>query len=338
VTRFTAARAAHVLLAAAVGAAAGGCGLPVRGNGGEPLSPRPAVHTSAVGGIVDRYVQASNAASASRSVRLLRAAEVDSSLAIDTAIYRADRVLDPSDRSKAKPFGYRQEATFVPRLAGYPRWFAVQARPSFPQAGSALLVFVQRHASQPWLQAALIDIGSGNTMPELAYDSHGNAIAVPVDDQAGLLAAPSAVAAAQADYLTSGKRPDSDPWLGADTWSTELIDAARTDVKQLSFATVTNRYRPASQPMYALRTADGGAVVAYVMKRSFDAKLESVGSVWRLAGMYAALAGTDALRARTLHVEWLYQWLVHVPPTGNESAEVRVIGRSGGVTEVSGSD
>jgi len=44
----------------------------------------------------------------------------------------------------------------------------------------------------------------------------------------------------------------------------------------------------------------------------------------------------NALRTRVLHVEWLYQWLVQVPPAGDGTAEVRVIGRPGGVTEVSG--
>ena len=287
---------------------------------------------------MDRYVQASNAANASRSITLLRAAEVGSSLAIDTAIYRADRVLDPSDKSKATPLCYQQEATFVPRLAGYPRWFAIQAMPSYPRADPALLVFVQRRASQPWLQSALIDLGPADAMPKLAYDGSGNVLAVPVDSAAGLLAAPSAVAAAQAGYLTGGKPLASGPRLSADPWTAELIDAARTDAKRLSVATVTDRYRPVGRPMFALRTADQGAVVVYVLKRSFDAELASGSSVWRLAGMFGALAGTDALRARTLHVEWLYQWLVYVPPAGDEAAEVRVLGRSGGLTEVSGSD
>ncbi|HKE50972.1 MAG TPA: hypothetical protein VKE25_05635 [Actinomycetes bacterium] len=330
--------AARALLAVVVGAVASGCGLPVRDNGGEPLSPRPAVHAAAVGGIVDRYVQVSNAASAGRNITLLRSAEMGASLAIDIAIYRADRALDPSDRTRAKPITYQQEASFVPRLAGYPRWFAIQAKPSYPRANSALLVFVQRRATEPWLQSALIDLGAANAMPKLAYDGHGNAIAVPVDEKADLLAAPSAVAAAHAGYLTSGDRPDSGPRLAADPWTTELIDAARTDAKQFSFARVSNRYQPTNQLMYAFQTADGGAVVVYAMKRSFDAELGSGSSVWRLAGMFGALAGTDALRTRTLHVEWRYQWLVQVPPAGDESAEVRVIGRSGGLTEVSRSD
>lgn len=330
--------AALAMLAVVVGPAAGGCGLPVRGNDGEPLSPRPAVHTAAVGGIVDRYVQVSNAASTGRNITLLRSAEIGSSLAIDTAIYRADRAVDPRDKTRAKPINYQREASFVPRLAGYPRWFAIQAKPSYPRANSALLVFVQRRVTQPWLQTALIDLGPGHAMPDLAYDGHGNAIAVPVDEKADLLAAPSAVVAAHAEYLTSGHRPDSGPRLAADAWTTELIDAARTDAKRFSFARVSSRYQPTNQPMYAFQTADGGAVVVYAMKRSFDAELESGSSVWRLAGLFGALAGTEGLRARTLHVEWLYQWLVQVPPAGDESAEARVIGRSGGLTEVSGRD
>ncbi|HKA67555.1 MAG TPA: hypothetical protein VKG85_00410 [Actinomycetes bacterium] len=337
-TRHSGARIAIAVLAVTPGLAVGGCGIPVRGNGGEPLSPRPAVLTAAVTEIVDRYVQVSNAASARRSTALLRSVEVGSSLAIDTAIYRADRALDPGDKSKSRPFGYRPEATFVPRLAGYPRWFAIRARPTHPPANPALLVFVQRRAGQPWLQTALIDLGPQSALPELAYDGHGNVIAVPVADESDLVATPSVVAEAHAEHLTGGKRPASSPRLAADAWTTELVEAARTDAKQLAPARVTSRYQPTGQPMYALRTADGGALVVYAMRRSFDARLGSGSPVWRLAGMYAALAGTEALPARTLHVEWLYQWLVQVPPAGAESAEVRVIARSGGLTAVAGRD
>lgn len=329
---------ALALPAAMIALVASGCGLPAHGNGGDPLSPRPAVPVSAVSGILEGYVQVNNAANAGRDIKLLRTNERGSSLAIDSAIYAADRVLDPKDKTKAEPFSYRPESHFVPRMTGYPRWFAIQARASYPDANSSLVVFVQPHAGQRWLQSAVIDLGAGTTVPALARDDHGHVIAVASTDEAGLLAAPAMVAAAQSDYLNTGKRPESGVRFGSDAWTTELVQAAKTDAKKLPFARVTNRYEPADEQIYALRTADGGAVVVHVMKRSFDAELESSGPAWRLAGMFGALAGTNALRAKTLHVEWLYQWLLQVPPAGDGSAEVRVIGRSGGVTEVSGRD
>ncbi|MCI0686328.1 MAG: hypothetical protein L0Y54_03685 [Sporichthyaceae bacterium] len=330
--------AALVPVAATIGLLAVGCGLPVRGNDGDPLDPRPAIAVSAVSGIVEGYVQVNNAANAERDIKLLRSNEGGSSLAIDAAIYRADRVLDPDDKTKAQPFSYQQEAHFVPRLAGYPRWFAIQARPSYPEANSSLVVFVQPHAGQRWLQSAVIDLGAGNAAPALAKDDHGHVIAVPADDDAGLLAAPAVVAKAQADYLNAGQQATDGLRFSSDAWTNELVQAAATDAKQLPFAKVTNRYAPADEPIYALRTADGGALVVHVMARSFDATLARPGPAWRLAGTFGALAGTNALRSRVLHVEWLYQWLLVVPPAGDGSAEIRVVGRSGGVTKVSGRD
>lgn len=328
----------RTVLAAALGAVLTGCGLPAHGNNGDPLTPRPAVPLSAVAGILEGYVQVNNAANAARDLKLLRTNEGGSSLIIDAATFRADRALDPADKTKAEPFGYRQEARFVPRLAGYPRWFALQAKPSHPQANSSLLVFVQPHAGQRWLQSAIIDLGTENQLPVLARDEHGHVIPVAPTDGDGLLAAPAVVAEAQAGYLTTEKQPDAGVRFAADLWTAELIEAAATDAKQLPFATVRNRYLPAEDPLYALRTADGGALVVHVMKRSFDATMEQSGQAWRLAGTFGALAGTNALQARTLHVEWLYQWLVVVPPAGatEREAEIRVIGRSGGVTKVAG--
>jgi len=95
---------------------------------------------------------------------------------------------------------------YVPRLAGYPRWFWVAGQQGGSGAAGHLFVMVQSARSAPWkTAAALYDLDSAARMVHylaewVARDASGYATAVS-PGELGLAVSPSAMPATYASYL-----------------------------------------------------------------------------------------------------------------------------------------
>lgn len=199
----------------------------------------------------------------------------------------------------------------IPRLSGYPKWFAAGAvRPGM--TGDVAL-FVQSRKGAAWRVHHLAYLT--HPMPELSRDAEGYVVA----------AEPGDVAARQASALTRRverlEAPEENAEGGGDP-ADALRAALVANLRLFTDHAWTARHGTTAQGRsYALRTADGGTVVWYVLAYSFTA----VNSAGRYEIALSEQAGTmlnDPVVSRSLAWEARYQSVAHVPADG----EPRVLG------------
>ena len=137
-----------------------------------------------------------------------------------------------------------------------------------PVDGPALMLFEQSTAAGPWQLASVSQFPAGMTLPRLATDKNGYIPQVPLTST-GLLAQPYATGPLQAAVVDDGPASAAAKAVAAGSLTTAMYQAARDrsgtglqvprgDVYQWDM-------EGAAYPAFALRTADGGALVLYAM-------------------------------------------------------------------------
>ena len=277
--------AAITLAAAALGALAGlltsgpgsSSGAGTTGPGGAAGTRLTQVEAQAV---LAAYTAGANAANAQRSDTRLAAIETGSSYAIDAARYRAQAAADAAAYPSVEPL---RTSYYIPRdeLAGGPRWFVVQvtnALTSSPATvtSSQYLLFTQAVPGGSWLVAVEPYLLPTAPAHPVAVGSDGLATAVgPAAEAAvapGQLPAQTASSLDVASSVTTGLgpvRPANGVPPGVSTTGLSGL-ADQSDLRlwhrEVPAGTVTDVHAPAAGTaglVFALRTADGGALVFY---------------------------------------------------------------------------
>jgi hypothetical protein len=153
---------------------------------------------------------------------------------------------------------------WVPRPTGYPRWF-IAAADSSGVSSPILFLLVQRASGAPW-QAPIVMLHGEGSLPaalaEIAVDQQGYATALPPDDP-GLAATPASLPALYSRQFNSASgRGRFAPGLNTTVFHAHdqsvFAGAVRYGWR------VTDVMRPSGQPVYALRTLTGAALVIFV--------------------------------------------------------------------------
>ena len=137
-----------------------------------------------------------------------------------------------------------------------------------PVDGPALMLFEQSTAAGPWQLASVSQFPSGMTLPRLATDKNGYIPQVPLTST-DLLAQPYATGPLQAAVVDDGPASAAAKAVAAGPLTTAMYQAARDrsgtglqvprgDIYQWDM-------EGTAYPAFALRTADGGALVLYAM-------------------------------------------------------------------------
>jgi hypothetical protein len=193
-------------------------------------------------------------------------------------------------------YRYGAPTFYLPEPAGYPRFFLADvtrglvlksSRPGdtdattsvggaqVPVNGRVLMVFEQSAAAGPWQLASVSSLPSGNTLPRLATDKDGYIPQVPLKS-ADLLAQPYATGPLQAAMVDDGPASAAAKAVAAGPLTTGLYQAARDRYQGAGDAALSGLEVPAGDvyqwsmegtpyPAFALRLADGGALVLYAM-------------------------------------------------------------------------
>ncbi|MCL2731005.1 MAG: hypothetical protein FWE15_13400 [Actinomycetia bacterium] len=277
-TRRTASAAATLLAAASLALVAG-CSSS-SGSSSDSASPaaskttkaaaeKPLVTAGEAGKIVDTYQRLNNQANAQRSLTLMAKAEDGAMLAADKGYFTQLPKLDRKEvAADLAPFAYVQRSFFIPPASAKANWFMMKARvadlkngtPGAPSTTyTRFLVF--EHRSGGW-RAVAVGGFSGDeqkAIPTLALDANGLATVVDPAAKVGTTA-PADLAGLVTDLYTTGgdkaqlaKTKERDGAISV--WSdraTHLDDHAYADYKAA---------RPHVGATYAMRTADGGALV-----------------------------------------------------------------------------
>jgi hypothetical protein len=177
---------------------------------------------------------------------------------------------------------------YLPQSAGYPQWFVAQAGvsyhvPALPAGstwtgapggiqwqnsdGSAVLLLTKASATAPWQLSSVSKLAPGVSLPALAANSSGRVPTVPDSDSA-LLAQPDYTGPLQASVVDDGPDSPAAKVVASGQLTTGIYDNERAGLLGLTAPhgdVMQWNLDGSSYRQFALRTADGGALVFYAM-------------------------------------------------------------------------
>jgi hypothetical protein len=350
---------AGVALALTAALAAAGCtSTPAASSAGTQAgSTTPEVTTAQAGQVFASYVAVADraASTGNASLALSRVTGVQK-LAITTQL-------------KAAAFGtgalaryrYGTPAFILPRQNGYPRWFVAsvtrslvgqQGSPggtaglSLAATGQVLMVFQQGSATAPWLLSSTSQLPAGVSVPPLATDSAGYVATVPLSSGAQL-ARPDSTGALQAAVVDDGPASPATKVVAAGNLTTGIYAAARDALTPPVGDVYLWELEGTHYSNFALRTADGGALVFYGMYLDSAVEVPAIlnkdtvkaGAPITVPGYLAFLLTPrqSAPRLR-LNTEQLLSFAAVDPPaSGSTAAKIQVIAIGGGLIYASAS-
>jgi len=285
-----------------------------RGTAGATATPSgPPLTAAEAQQVLAGYTTVNNEANAQRSDALLATAEAGSSYAIDAGLYQMQRA---AGSAPFPPFSPAQATYYIPRgePAAGPRWFVAQVANAFTSDPAKVtsveyLLFTQSAPGGPWRDAIEPYLLSGASAPRVAVGSDGLATAL------GPAAATVTVAPGQLPAATAATLDGAGGGQTTVTIPGNLADRAdqRTWQAAVQGGQVSDAHSPAAGAdgqEFALRTADGGALVFYT-----DAAAVTItppagaGLQLTIPGFYSP--GQAVAQAR---VSYLEQFAAYDPP------------------------
>ena len=275
----------------------------------------PAVSKQQAAQVLADYQSANNQANRTLDDSALSSIETGAQLSMDAAAYKMRRVT----KQKFTDFSFTKPTFYIPRLTGYPRWFAVDALSDPSTKGQPVhhaLLFRQETPGAPWRLAADPYV-SGDSTPLSDIELDKDGFATRVSPDAGQLALPpSKVAPAHAELLTSGPAAHGAVGMAKGPQTSQAYDAlqqARGGFAKLG-VNLTSRFTPSGQPTYALLTTDGGAIVWYVLQQVETYAANKPGTI-SVTGDLVGLAPAGRVEKR-LDTTVLVQYLAKDPAKG----------------------
>ncbi|MEU8482381.1 hypothetical protein [Streptomyces sp. NPDC048641] len=227
----------------------------------------PALSDAQARDVITHYSKINNEANPQRDRTLLDTVEDGPMYAMSVSDYTETEGLPKADREAYKPWSYdtSNAKLYIPRFtAGQDRWFAAALSGEKGKDPSRLAVFAEKPNDKRWELVSVVDLDS-TTLPDIALDASGYATAVSATGNKQLAADADLLRTAVIDNFATG---------GTNT-GTKVFDPTKASQQQIKvhdettrkfgklgttvFAGAANRFKDA----YALKTADGGALVLF---------------------------------------------------------------------------
>lgn len=316
--------AALVFAAVLAGCAAAGSPGPRAASPAASASPAPAgVVTPALAQrVFTGFVAAGNASQDLRDSELATY-EGGSSYRIDAAQMRRSQAASPG--AAPDQYEYLHQQFLIPPQTRYPAWFAVSAVQQRlpPIAGGGTpqryFVFTRASARAPWLEVR----GPGaRSFPAAQIPAAGSpdgyATQVSPGDATGLAIAPGRLAARDAAYLNKGTASRAARFANAKDALADVSDAAFWRRTLPAGSAVTDTHRAAGDPVYAVRTDDGGVLAFYDLTATLTLRAPAGRT---LAVRVPGFADGSRL-ASAVTFGYLEQFAVYEPQGGYQSPQV----------------
>ena len=304
-------------------------------TGQQPTATAPPITPAQAQQVLATYTATNNTANAQASQARLAIVETGSSLAIDSGI---DQGKSASGAAPFPPYGPAHASYYIPLepSGGYPHRFAVRVQNAFASAPAQVinneyLIFTQDAAGAPWKNAIEPFILNGVAAPQVAINTNGYATAVAASDPA-LALLPEAASQATATALDGG--------IGGVATAENLADQQETAALHRAFptgATETDRHVAATDAIYGLRTADGGALLFYDVAAQVTVTAPNGGTL--PLNVPGFLSPGNPVTQATL--DYLEQFATYDPPVdgtgqGAQTAVPSVVGDYSGLTSITG--
>ncbi|ROO89945.1 hypothetical protein EDD29_7657 [Actinocorallia herbida] len=241
--------------------------------------------------------------------------------------------------------GYGKPALWVPRLTGYPQWFVA----SVERDGSrVLMAFIRKNPDARFRLSIAVTPGKGVKLPKVPVDEEGYAALVDSADQQGLLTSPGAVASLQAAVADEGPGSFSARVLKGGPYTTGLFSAHEKAAQKAAKDGLrrTSTFTVPVQPVFALRTSDGSALVLYPLTSDTTTARKDASDTAPLplpkefAHLMPLGGGVSReIEATETHEIGSLQFAAVVPAYkgGDERPKAAVIAHGGGVTRINSS-
>lgn len=308
-------------LAAAIGIVATGC---VTVDGATARVPGLDEHEAAR--VLAQFDTQNNEVYAKRDSALNKTIESGSFGAIDQGALQILRFGDPKNTRPSAPVTHDNAQFWIPRTAGWPKWFAVRNSPSYAKDRTMLLVFVKSGPNAPWMASWGPSARPGEALPEPKRDAQGYVEQVSLDE-AGLAVAPGKAPETLTGYLTDGKSTLFAP--GPQT--SEARKTRETPVQDGFVRQFADQTRPQYTPL-AMRTNDGGALVFFALMHTSKLTLQPPKTFGDLDPSQAAFLTRKPTKSVTENR--LAEYAVLVPRAG--AGQIRVVATASGVVSADG--
>lgn len=319
----------------------------------QACSTRASATTSAAGPTqasalraFDSYVAAEKVALADHNELLALSLTTSAQYALVSAGYTAG--IGPAAAPARDRPVYGKPTLYVPKLTTYPQWF-VAAAPEHPAGGgparTALMVFYRSGAGATWALSGSVLLNQAAPPLTVAASQAGEATALATSDQS-LQVRPEEVGAMHASVADDGPASAASVAVAAGPQTTGLYSANNAIARRDSARHESYQWEleGSSYPVFALRTAGGGALVFYTMYLNtvteaarqpprHHAPLPTVPVPPRYRPLLPA--GTGTLHHQ-LTVDHTMQFAALVPAASAKTAKIQVIGSAGGPTYAHG--
>jgi hypothetical protein len=340
-------------LAVTVALAAAGCGsAPADTASTTSTNAAPSVTPAVARQVFGSYVAASARATAQRNQAAALALTEGVQWIQVKAAYLAE-----ARGGKLPRYRYGTPVFYLPSPGGYPQWFVANAPRStknagplpglaMPARGHVLMLFEKSSPASPWLLARTAQLAPGESVPKLA--TANGYVPVQATSDTALLARPDVAGALQAAVVDDGPASAAARVVAAGPLTTGMYQAASTSAPVLA-APRGDVYQWALDgsgfTKFALRTADGGALVFYVMYLDTTVEVPALANdaqpvppgrpITIPAYLRPLLPARQAAPRMRLESQELFSFAAVDPPS--PPAKIQVIADGGGLSYASAS-
>jgi len=237
-------------------------------------------------------------------------------------------------------YQYSAPQFYVPARTSYPQWFGVSAQRSADTNGhlgpavTTLLVFERAKASLPWTLNGSAALNQGQPMPVIAKDPDGYAVEESTTDPS-LLLLPAVVGPTQAAVVDQGPSHPADALTDGGPQTTGLYTAQSAQARAEAAQGLQYQWllEGTSFPQFALRLADGGALVLYGMNLDTTTEHPDLvpGSPIPVPAAFTPLlAAPTEVGYHEVITDWAYQFAATDPPATASHAKIDVIAATSG--------
>ncbi len=281
---------------------------------------KEAARTLQVDQVFERYQTVRNAAIKLLDPKPLSTVESDAVFDIDAGSFEVSQRL--AQKQKQDKTAIDVTKVLTPHFSKYPLWFLAVIRDR-AEGVNRIQIFERAAAADPWLLVASPETVAETTLPELRTTGDG-VLPVKPDNAKGMSMSAQDAASAYATALTDPSSPKNKA-IVKDSFIRQMRAArkANSGLQGVTFSQAWN----AESVRFALRTADGGALVFVTLLRYDTYKVKAGLTVsWPAGTPQQAFLSSGISGAGTL--QYKHQLLVYIPG-GDEKP--RAIGQYGGV-------
>lgn len=181
--------------------------------------------------------------------------------------YKEDEGLPKADRDKYKPWSYNLDRTavYIPRVAaGQQRWFAAVTYSAKNDKYPRLLVMAEQ-TTKRWEMVSSVDLDDKKQLPKIALDAEGYATALDATSTRNVAAPVDVLRAGVGDNFATGGDMSGKKVFATTKTSARQIKVHDKTIHKFGSrgTTVFSSAAPEFTDSYALKTADGSALVVF---------------------------------------------------------------------------